>query len=85
MKFKKPYPAVLDASETGCADVRIIVPAQIAQDIAFLYQLRFSDKQHAQEVEYCGSKLDRFVYQSMNDNEVSRKRKPYTLFSVINM
>lgn len=61
---------MLDASKTGGVDVRIVVPPQIAQDTAFLYQLRFSDKAKAHKVEYCGAKLDRFVYQSMHDNEV---------------
>ena len=68
LKFKKTYKAVLDASETGGVDVRIIVPKQIADDTAFLYQLRFADKPH--ELEYNGAKLDRFVYQSADDNEV---------------
>lgn len=71
LKFKKPYPSVLDASKNRGVDIRILVPDQISQDTAFLYQLRFSDKNKAHEVEYNGAKLDRFVYQSMNDNEVS--------------
>lgn len=70
LKFKKEYPAVLDATKTGGVDVRIRVPQQIAHDTAFLYQLRFSEKAKAQELEYNGAKLDRFVYQSMHDNEV---------------
>lgn len=72
LKFKKTYPAVLDASKTGGADIRILVPPEISHDTAFLYQLRFSDKAKAHETEYCGAKLDRFVYQSINDNEVER-------------
>lgn len=73
LKFKKKYSAVLDASETGGVDVRIIVPQQISRDTAFLYQLRFAEKAKAQEVEYRGVKLDRFVYQSMDNNEVILK------------
>ncbi|XP_067934454.1 lim and transglutaminase domain protein ltd-1-like isoform X2 [Watersipora subatra] len=70
LKFKQEYEAVLDASETGGVDVRIMVPQQIARDTAFLYQLRFIDKARARDVEYRGVKLDRFVYQSMDENEV---------------
>jgi len=61
---------VLDATKTGGVDIRIIVPPEISHDTAFLYQLRFCDKALAQEVEYCGAKLDRFVYQSMHESEV---------------
>jgi len=70
LKFKKTYPAVMDASELGSVDVRITVPEEIAQDTAFLYQLRYCEKSKMQELEYCGVKLERFVYQSIQGNEV---------------
>ena len=68
----------MDASKTGAVDIRILVPPEISQQLAFLYQLRFSDKAKAHETEYCGSKLDRFVYQSMNENEVIILRSDYS-------
>lgn len=54
----------------GGAEIRIKVPDEVARDIVFHYQLRFAAKEFRHEIEYKGSKLDRFVFQSMLVDEV---------------
>lgn len=71
MQFKDPYSAVLETDEMGGAEIRIKVPEEVAHDVVFHYQLRFAPKELRHETEYKGSKLDRFVFQSMLLEEVS--------------
>ena len=73
MSFTDDVHAVLEADECGGAQVRISVDQNIASDIVFHYQLRFADRQLVSETGYRGIALERFVFQSINGNQVLYK------------
>ena len=69
MQFDRPMQSVLDTNERGGADIRIRIPEKYENDLVFYYQLRFADAERKLEATYRGANLERFVFQTMIDNQ----------------
>lgn len=69
MRFDRTMPAVIETNERGGADIRIRIPERHEHDLVFYYQLRFADEERKLEASYRGAMLERYVFQTMVDNQ----------------
>lgn len=68
LEFQTAMKAVLYTDDKGGSDIRIHVPPDFDSNLVFHYQLRFTEKERRNDVDYNGSKLDRFVFHSREDS-----------------
>jgi len=68
LEFSQPMKAQLSTDNKGGVEVKIVVPVDLVDDLVFHYQLRFADRERRNELEYKGSKMERFVYHCVSDS-----------------
>lgn len=67
LEFIDPLRAVLYTDAKGGTQVKISVPEDLADDLVFHYQLRFSDRERRNDLEYGGAKIERFVFYTQTE------------------
>jgi hypothetical protein len=67
LEFSQPMKAQLSTDSKGGVEIKLIVPEDLADDLVFHYQLRFADRERRNDVEFRGSKMERFVFHSVSD------------------
>lgn len=67
LEFLEPMKAVLYADTKGGVQVKLGIPDDLTDDLVFHYQLRFSDRDRRNDLEYGGAKIERFVFYTLTE------------------